>query len=97
MNIKLNLRKHCIETEIKKIYNRSVSQYFKFGTDKAQLEKQIDLLKTILEKSDFNYLRSTFPELAGHNDADVTLKIDEQDKIIILLDDKKIDILMANC
>ncbi len=95
MNIKLNLRKHCIETEIKKIYNRSVSQYFKSGTDKAQLEKQIDLLKTFLEKSDFSYLRSTYPELAGHSDADVTLKTDGQDRIIILLDDKKIDILIA--
>ena len=50
MIIELDLSKHCIETEIKRLYNRSVSQYFKPDTDKALLEKQIDVLKGPVDK-----------------------------------------------
>jgi len=88
MNIKLNLRQHCIETEIKKCYHRSVSQYFNSDKNKELLEEQIEMLKTALEQFDFPRLRSKYPELAGHNDAEVFLSKDLQDHIMLILNNR---------
>jgi hypothetical protein len=85
MNIKLNLSRHCIETEIKKRYNRSLSEYFSSDKDKDRLEEEIELLKTALEHFDFRRLRSKYPELAGHNDAEVFLSKDLQNHVIIIV------------
>ena len=57
MNIKLNLSQHCIETEIKLLYNQSVLKYFK-ANDKNQLEKQMKILQHALKTLDFKKLRS---------------------------------------
>ena len=66
MKIILDLSKHCIETEIKRFYNRSVSKYFKPNADKAGLEREIEILREVLETFDFKRLRNTYPQLAGH-------------------------------
>jgi hypothetical protein len=92
MQIKLNLSRHCIETELKRLYNRSVSSYFKDGEDRQLLEKQIEILKSILERSDFAWLRRVCPELSGHCDADVVLMVQSQEKIVIRVNDKAIDL-----
>jgi len=77
IRINLNLSQYCIETAIRRRYNRCLSQVFKARfPDKdwdKDLEYEIDLLKTALESFDFEYLRSTWPELAGHGKAEVTL------------------------
>ncbi len=59
MKINLNLRKHCVETELKRLYNRSLSQYSKPGSNQEQIEKIIDVLKTVLGNSNFSNLKST--------------------------------------
>jgi hypothetical protein len=92
LKINLNLRKHCIETEIRRLYNRSVSEYFKSGRDKERLEKKIDALKTLLEKSDFNRLRSSCSELAGHSDAETVLLIEDDRCALVLSNGEKIDL-----
>jgi len=88
MNIKLNLRQHCIETEIKKRYHQSVSQYFSSDKNKDELEEQIEMLKTALEQFDFPRLRSKYPEFAGHSDAEVFLSKDLQDHIMLILNNR---------
>jgi hypothetical protein len=90
MKIKLDLSRHCIETEIKHIYNQRLSEYFKSGSDKARLEQQIDTLKSVLENSDFNYLRGTYPELAGQPSASVTLTSRNSGELIIHINNRKI-------
>lgn len=92
MKIKLNLSRHCVETELKRLYNRSVANYFKGGKDRQPLEKQIEILKSILERSDFPRLRRICPELSGHCDADVVLIVQPQEKIVIRVNDKAIDL-----
>ena len=92
MKIKLNLSRHCVETELKRLYNRSVANYFKGGKDRQPLEKQIEILKSILERSDFPRLRRICPELSGHCDADVVLIVQRQEKIVIRVNDKAIDL-----
>ena len=91
MRIKLNLKKHCIETETKRLYNLCVSQYFKPHADREHLEKKIETLQSALEWFDFAHLRSAYPELAGHNDDDIALATNEQNKAVIVINGKKID------
>ena len=91
MMIILDLSKHCIETEIKKLYNRSVSQYFKPDADKAQLEKEIEILQKALETFNFNRLRSDYPQLSGHHNDSVALIVNDQNQITLLIEGKPID------
>ena len=85
MKLELNMREHCVETELKQLYNRSLSEYFKPGSNQEQLEKIIDVLKTVLENSNFSNLRSTYPELAGKSEANIVLTTDRQDHVVILI------------
>lgn len=74
IEIKLDLRDHCIETEIKKLYNHGVAKALKKGlTDKR--EREIEGLKTALETFDFSKLRSHHRQLAGGVNQWAILKI----------------------
>jgi hypothetical protein len=96
MKIKLNLNKHCVETELKRLYNRSLSEYFKPGCNREQLETIIDVLKTVLENSNFGNLRSTYPELAGKSEANIVLTTHRQDDVVILINGIKINPLQKD-
>jgi predicted nucleic acid-binding protein len=91
MNIKLNLKKHCVETELKRLYNRSLSQYFKPGSNQKQIEKILDVIKTVLENSNISNLRSKYPELSGNSEADILLSTDRQDQLGILINGLEIN------
>ncbi len=105
MKIRLCLKKHCIRTGIKRLYNLSISKYFKQGHDKdafegknldtKNLEGEIRLLKTALETLDFNRLRSEYPKLAGHNDARVFLSKDENGCLEITIDGNPCESIMS--
>ena len=92
MNIILNLNHHCIATEVKKLYNKAVSQYFKPDADIEKLEKRIEIFKYLLEKSDFAYLRNTYPELRGHCASNVQITTEHNGQIFIILNHNKIEI-----
>ena len=91
MKIKLNLKKHCIETELKWLYNRNLSQYFKPGCNQKQIEKIIDVIKTVLENSNISDLRSKYPELSGNSEANILLKTDRQDQVVISINGLEIN------
>ena len=63
--MKLDLSRHCIETEIRRLYNRSVSLYIRLKKEDPVLAADIELLKAALEGLDFPGLRSGHGELAG--------------------------------
>jgi len=90
LKIKLDLSSHCIETEIKKIYNRFVSEYLKKKSEDTALEQRIETLKTALETLDFGFLRKEFPALAGRHNDEVMLSSDDTGTIRILINGKKI-------
>ncbi len=71
--ISLDLRQHCIATEIRKKYNRLLSQCLKSKQDDETREHDLELLKQALETLDFPKLRAHHPELAGGSDIPVTL------------------------
>ena len=97
MILKLDLRHHCIETAVKKLYNKSISRYFKISGDKEKLEKQIDILKTVLEKGDFTDLRRTHSELAGHCRVNAEITTDGENRIILVLNGKQIRTYTVKC
>ena len=76
MKIRLDLSRHCIETEIKRLYNTSVSRYFKDQNSREALEIKIDVLHKALERLDFPFLRSRYPSLAGSVERDIFLVFD---------------------
>jgi len=96
MKIDLDLSRHCIETEMKRQYNKSLSAYFKRKgsrnePDKQFLEAQIELLQQGLESFDFNRLRAQYPELRGEIQAAVALAKTAEAAPEILINGKIID------
>jgi hypothetical protein len=74
MEIALDLSRHCIETEVKRLYERSISDYFKAGVEaKPLLERTIAMLHQAIETMDFPRLRAQFPPLAGGTGEKVAL------------------------
>jgi hypothetical protein len=91
MKIKLNLKKHCVETELKRLYNQSLFQYFKPGSNQKQIEKIIEVIKSVLENSNISKLRSKYPELSGNSEADIVLTTDRQGHAVIIINGLEID------
>jgi hypothetical protein len=76
MKILLDLSKHCIETEAKRIYEESLVQYFKASDSKRlELEEKIEGLKNFIEYQDLNHLRSSHPALAGREGCKAVLHV----------------------
>ncbi|MFH1984679.1 MAG: hypothetical protein ABIL58_22795 [Pseudomonadota bacterium] len=85
MNLILDLSRHCIETEVRRQYNRAVSDYFCHNGDPRLLEAVISLTQQCLERLDFSVLRHRFPSLAGRTPAEVVVSM-EDDAIHITID-----------
>jgi len=87
--IQLDLSVHCIETEIKRIYNKLLSKVFKEDRNEG-IENQIEILKHSLENFDFSRLRSTYPELAGGIESRVSIHCDPKGQPAIEINGKAI-------
>ena len=88
-SIQLDLSKHCIETEIKRLHNRAISAYFKTKEDKKTLEQTIAFTRYALESIDFATMRTQYPPLAGNTNLHVVLSMDSE-VVTIFLDGKPI-------
>ena len=87
MKIPLDLSRHCIETEAKRIYEESLKQYFKVSDSKRPgLEEKIEGLRNFLEYSDFSHLRSSHPVLAGREGGKAALHLLGRDLFEIEID-----------
>jgi len=71
--IQLDLRRHCVETEINKLYDLALGAYFRPDADKQSLEARIGLLTLALEGFDFPALRGHYPDLCGGSSQPVFL------------------------
>jgi len=92
MYIQLDLSKHCIETEIKKLHDQSIFQYFKSNEIRENIEERLDILQMALEELNCGKLRSTYAELAGHNNDDIRLS-KEKDELVIRINGTRIVIV----
>lgn len=59
MRIELNLDSHCVETEIRRIYNLKVRSCLKNRRVTTQDADMVELLKKLIETVDFPRLRSS--------------------------------------
>lgn len=80
MKFKIQLKNHCIETALRRLYNRSISDYFKNPTKTN--ETKIAILETALSHINFPELRSKYPELNGSLEREIEIDI-KQDIISI--------------
>ncbi len=79
---KLDLRNHCVETEIKRIYERLIFKFFKAKSAEEQriIGKDIELFERLFRKRiDFSRLRSSHPLLSGGCEDDVFLIFDKNE------------------
>ncbi|MDY6903929.1 MAG: hypothetical protein SWH61_04510 [Thermodesulfobacteriota bacterium] len=88
--IPLDLSAHCIQTEMKRVYNRLVSRSLKAGDIDEAIEDSIELLKESLETLDFPKLRATHTALAGGTDDDVAISRHQDGTIVVLINQKLI-------
>ncbi|GAB6886646.1 hypothetical protein JCM13304A_01440 [Desulfothermus okinawensis JCM 13304] len=86
MKFQTYLKNHCIETALKRLYNKSISEYFKNPTKSN--ENKLSYLELALKNLDFPSLRSTYPELNGNLDSPIEINF-KQDKIIIKIPGRK--------
>ena len=82
----LDLRRHCIETAIRRRYDQALGAYFKDESARPQIENDIALLLEALEKLDFPALRGRYRPLAGQTEAPVMLSRDRQGGLAIHVD-----------
>ena len=91
MDIRLDLSMCCIETELRKQYNKAISAYFKAGMEeKRDLEQRIEMIRRALETLNFSQLRTNYAPLAGGTNQEVFVSHGNQD-LVITIDGKKID------
>jgi hypothetical protein len=90
LEIQLDVNRHCIETGIRKQYNRLFSHYFNSPEDRDSIEKKISLLKHALETLDFRQLRNKHPELAGNTGDKVFLSWDDTKTLRIRINTRQV-------
>lgn len=90
--IELDVSRHCIASEVKRLHNRRISDYFKGRGDKESLETQIALLTRALEELDLPALRGKDARLAGGEAVDVVLKGVEGKPLAITVSGEPVDL-----
>ena len=88
--ITLNLSKHCIQTEVKRLHNRCISRYFKDRGNRSALERELLLLTDALNTFDFAWLRGQYPELSGGHSASVVLERGASKKLLVRINGRVI-------
>lgn len=95
MRIPLDLSHYCVETAMKREFEKQLGRYFSDTAARDELEPLLDALSDILASWDFSYLRSAFPLLSGGATAPVFLVIPEDDPLPFLeVSEKRIDPLL---
>ena len=89
MIMELDLSRHCIETELRRQYNRAVSALLKNRGADDSLEPIVELAGYCLAQLDFSTLRSAHRALAGGTQSRVQL-MDRAGHLFISIDGRKI-------
>ena len=96
MKIQLDLSAHCLETELKRLYHRALSDYFQIEIkEKERVEKRIELTRQALETLDFAQLRSKYTPLAGHTDQTIILSM-RKNKLSLTINGRPIEPIMKD-
>ena len=91
IQIPLDLAKHCIETETRRVYEQLVRSCLSSHGIEKSTEAQLEILKQALETFNFQKLRAGYPELMGGSEHKVALATDDGGRIVIMIDARKIN------
>jgi len=86
----LDLRRHCIETAIRRRYDQALRSYLKDEDARPRLEQDIELLLEALETLDFPALRGMHGPLSGQNETPVILSRGPHGHLSIYIDGQKL-------
>lgn len=89
--IRLDLSRHCIETAIRKRYNRLVGEILRKPSMAGDTAREFELLKTCLETFDFGRLRMKYPPLAGHSNDVVELEEEKPQRPRLRINGKPVE------
>ena len=89
--LELDLTRHCVETEVRRRYERAVRAYFRKPAGRRDLEFTIELLSQALETLDFGALRARYPALAGGTPSRIVIARDQQARPVIFIDDQLLE------
>jgi hypothetical protein len=84
--IRLDLSRHCIQTEIKRQYERSLAACLRSGGEDDALAATVETLRSALETLDFPKLRAAHPALAGGRSDRVELVPAAGGRLTLLID-----------
>ncbi len=90
VRIPLDLSRHCIETEVKRRFNSTLSDYFKAKGERAKLERELELLQAALAEFDFSYLRTRHEDLSGNSATGVALIDTGEDLPVLTVDGRPV-------
>ncbi len=91
MEIELDLSKYCVETAMKRTYNRLISAYFRSKGNDIELESKLSMLQDALNRFDFPALRTMHGDLAGNSGAGVVLTDNGDGVLDICVDGVSVD------
>lgn len=83
ISVKLHIRDHCIETEVKKEFKRRMDNCFSSDKVTREDEERLQLLGDFIQTSDFAKLRSQDKRLSGEIESYISLYRDENNNIVI--------------
>ncbi len=95
MRQRLDLSRHCIQTEIRRIYNKKLLFCLKKKHVDHVDEDEIEALRYALEFFDFPLLRARFPELTGGSSAEVFLVTTKERGLVIEINNQLIKVLLT--
>ncbi len=85
-SIRLDLSRRCIQTEIKRQYERSLAACLRSAEHAEALAGTLETLRLALQRLDFPKLRAAHPALAGGSDHRVELGRDVHNRLGLLID-----------
>ncbi|MEW6258906.1 MAG: hypothetical protein AB1547_03275 [Thermodesulfobacteriota bacterium] len=89
--IPLDLRHHCIQTALKRLFEYHMNRYFTDPDMRKDLEPLLDVLGDILASWDFAVLRAFYQDLAGGHEVSACLVLPENAAPFLELSGKRID------
>ena len=89
MEIILDLDAHCIETEIRKQYDRKVDQLLRSGTFDRRDERKVEILKFLLENMRFPVIRSFCERHLKENENHASI-VEDAGQIEIFVNGKRV-------
>ena len=92
--IRLDLARHCIQTAIKRRYERSLAVSLRSAESAEALAGTVEALRLALETLDFPKLRAAHPALAGGRGNRVELGRDAHNRLTLLIDGSPFPVML---